>query len=454
VIELAGARRQKNRGKTAGRRTQAKPLDSERLYVALIDFNKTIIGAKEPSELFDGVCKIAVSSGLFKFAWVGIADGPTGEMRLVASAGMPEAFDLSSMITSMTAVGHETISITTGEPFVSNDAAVDPRLKPMAKFLEEVGAGSIASFPIRKEGKPFAALILGSSKKNAFDEKVISLLEDVAANISHSIDKHESERKRMAVEFDLRELNAELEKRIAQAESATMRAQTYLDFMSHDLTNILTPVMTYAEMIASDERVPENDRKYSRVVVDHVMRAAKFISRVKNLAIAETMPLEKMEATDLRESFLIAQSEVLRRYPNKDVEIEYMYPNDEPIYVLGGYLIESVIEEILDNSIRYSSGPRVEVTVLVSQDRTANGQPMWRIEISDNGPGMSPRLRDTLLAEASGDDKRLSKTIASGIPFMTRIVRHLGGKISIEDRVQGDYSKGTKIVVSVPGYGQ
>jgi len=59
-----------------------------------------------------------------------------------------------------------------------------------------------------------------------------------------------------------------------------------------------------------------------------------------------------------------------------------------------------------------------------------------------------------LLAEASGDDKRLSKTIASGIPFMTRIVRHLGGKISIEDRVQGDYSKGTKIVVSVPGYGQ
>ncbi|MEM2839058.1 MAG: GAF domain-containing sensor histidine kinase [Thermoplasmata archaeon] len=441
---------------TKGIKTSAKnePSDSNRLYLTLMHFNEAILGANEPKEVFDRVCEVAVSDGSFKFAWVGIADTADGEIRHISSAGMPPEFDFKSLLSSMAAAGHSATSVKTGKSFVSNNALEEPRLEPMKEFLAMVGAKSIASFPISKDGTPFAALILGSSRTGAFSKEVVSLLEGVTANISRSIDKYEADRKRMAAEFDLKGLNEELEKKIRQAESATMRAQTYLDFMSHDLTNILTPIMTYAEMISSDERVPIDDRKYGRVVVDYVLRAAKFISRVKNLAIAETMPIDKIESTDLRELLLVAQSEVFRRYPNKDIEIEYGYQNDEPIFVLGGNLLEGVIEEILDNAIKYSIEPRVEITVLVSQERTAENRALWKIEITDNGPGMNPQLRNALLAEASANVERLSKAIATGIPFVIRIIGHLGGRFDIGDRIPGDYSKGTKIVLTVPGYSQ
>lgn len=440
--------------KKQGKKPRAadKTRSSLQIYLTLTHFNEAILGAREPIEIFERVCDVAVRDGLFKFAWVGMLEGSDGEIRPIAKAGIPDDLDLKLLLSSMASSGHSAVSVQTGKPVVWNDVLKDEGSKSMGEFIKLVGVNSIAAFPISKEGRPFAALILGSEKANAFRKEMISLIEGVIANISHSIDKYESERKRMSAEFDLKELNAELEKRIKQAESATIRAQTYLDFMSHDLTNILTPIMTYAEMIFSDERVPIDDRKYGKVIVDHVLRAAKFITRVKSLAIVETMPMNKIEIADLREAFLLAQSEVLKRYPNKDVEIEYGYPSDEPILVLGGNLIESVIEEVFDNAIKYSVGPRVELSVLVSQVNSESDHRAWMIEISDNGPGIYPQLRDALLAEASAEGKGLSRVIASGIPFMASIIRDLGGKLTITDRVAGDHSRGTKIIITIPIY--
>lgn len=440
--------------KKQGRKPRAadKTRSSLQIYLTLTHFNEAILGARQPIEIFERVCDVAVRDGLFKFAWVGMLEGSAGEIRPIAKAGIPNDLDLKSLLSSMASSGHSAVSVQTGKPVIWNDVFKDEGSKSMGESIKLVGVNSIAAFPISKEGRLFAALILGSEKANAFRKEMISLIEGVIANISHSIDKYESERKRMSAEFDLKELNAELEKRIKQSESATIRAQTYLDFMSHDLTNILTPIMTYAEMIFSDERVPIDDRKYGKVIVDHVLRAAKFITRVKNLAIAETMPMNKIEIADLREAFLLAQSEVLKRYPNKDVEIEYGYPGDEPILVHGGNLIESVIEEVFDNAIRYSVGPRVELSVLVSQVNSQSDHRVWRIEIADNGPGIYPQLRDALLAEASAEGKGLSRVIASGIPFMSSIIRDLGGKLTITDRVAGDHSRGTKIIITIPVY--
>lgn len=422
------------------------------MYVTMLHLNQAIFGAKEPKEIFDRVCETAVGSGLYKFAWIGIADEPNGEMRSIAKAGMPDEFDPKSLLSALASPGRSETSLQAGQTIVSNRALEVIQSPEGRDFLQGVGAKSIASIPICKDGKPFAALMLGSGRANAFGKEETSLLEGMAAGISLSIDRYESERRRMVAEFDLKGLTSEFEKKIKQAESATIRAQTYLDFMSHDLTNILTPIMTYAEMIFSDERVPIENRKYGRVVIDHVLRAAKFITRVKNLAIAETMPMDKKEVADFRESILLAQSEVFKRYPSKDIEIEYGYPDDEPILVHGGNLIESVVEEILDNAIKYSIGPRVEIKVLVSQIRAEEDRPFWKIEITDDGPGIYPQLRDALMADASGEDNRLSRVIATGIPFMTLIVKHLGGKLAIEDRVPGTHSRGTRIIMTIPVY--
>ena len=51
---------------------------------------------------------------------------------------------------------------------------------------------------------------------------------------------------------------------------------------------------------------------------------------------------------------------------------------------------------------------------------------------------------------AFNEEKRLSRGIATGLPFMALIISHLGGKLIADDRIAGDYSKGTNIIIIIP----
>ena len=54
------------------------------LYAMLSDINRSILRGEVPHELYDAACRIAVESGAFGFAWIGLVE-PAG-LRLVADA--------------------------------------------------------------------------------------------------------------------------------------------------------------------------------------------------------------------------------------------------------------------------------------------------------------------------------------------------------------------------------
>ncbi|MEO6129812.1 MAG: PAS domain S-box protein, partial [Ferruginibacter sp.] len=58
-----------------------------RLYAFISQINQAIVHSPDEHELFNTVCKIAVNTGKFELAWIGIADEPNGKINLVSEEG-------------------------------------------------------------------------------------------------------------------------------------------------------------------------------------------------------------------------------------------------------------------------------------------------------------------------------------------------------------------------------
>ena len=79
----------------------------------------------------------------------------------------------------------------------------------------------------------------------------------------------------------------ELKHRKELAEAATIKAQTYLDFIAHDLTNILSPMMIYAEMIAKDDQSQPWVKSSATKIMNQIKRTASFVRNTRRLSESE-----------------------------------------------------------------------------------------------------------------------------------------------------------------------
>ncbi len=235
-----------------------------------------------------------------------------------------------------------------------------------------------------------------------------------------------------------------LRKRTQEAEAAKMKAQIFLDFMSHDISNIVTPMLAYADLIGESEKVPPEFRKYSSRISEQVRRVGRFTADVRRLSHAEIEAYSGFQPVDLKSVFEDAKRAVAARYLNRALDVEHSFP-EGPVRVPGKGHIEDVIEHLLENALKYVKEEHVRIEVSAKEVDGA-----WRVDICDNGPGISDGQKKLLLSDALDTPTRFERGIASGLSFSGLIVKQLGGELLIEDRVPGDSEKGTRIVLRLP----
>ena len=68
--------------------------------------------------------------------------------------------------------------------------------------------------------------------------------------------------------------------------------------------------------------------------------------------------------------------------------------------------------------------------------------------MADNGEGIAEA--DLKRIFSVFESKKGSRGTGLGLPVSQKIMREHGGDIRVEDRVQGDYTKGAKFVVTIP----
>jgi signal transduction histidine kinase len=112
-------------------------------------------------------------------------------------------------------------------------------------------------------------------------------------------------------------------------------------------------------------------------------------------------------------------------------------------YVLGNELLIDVFLNLFLNAIENSDDtPRIEVD---AHAETSNMQDFWRVEIADFGRGIKPSRKEDLFSrfmEGAGGT-------GLGLSLVKTLVESYGGEVSVEDRVPGEFNKGTKFVLDL-----
>ncbi len=179
---------------------------TNRLYAALSQVNQAIVWAKDRQDLLDRVCRVLVEQGAFSMAWIGWQDPGAQRVRVAARCGDDRGMlDRVEVRTDDSPEGRGAVgpAITQGRPAVFNDLLGDPRSAPWLTELAECGFASMAAFPVQEGGVTRGAIAVYAVDKAFFAAPEITLLEEVARDLSFALDHLASEVERRAAETAL-----------------------------------------------------------------------------------------------------------------------------------------------------------------------------------------------------------------------------------------------------------
>ncbi|MDP1707664.1 MAG: EAL domain-containing protein [Gammaproteobacteria bacterium] len=179
------------------KRAEARVMRLNRVYAVLSGINTTIVRVREPQELFDEACRIAVKHGQFTFAWMGTFDVDTQQVTPVARAGRDDGYlDQINLTAAADTPGNCRLTaeaITQAKPVICNDIASDDRMNILCNEALSRGYRSVAVFPLIVEGRPVGVFVLYAPEAGVFDEEEMRLLVEMAGDISFTMDKLEKE---------------------------------------------------------------------------------------------------------------------------------------------------------------------------------------------------------------------------------------------------------------------
>ncbi|BAI61485.1 putative histidine kinase [Methanocella paludicola SANAE] len=228
---------------------------------------------------------------------------------------------------------------------------------------------------------------------------------------------------------------------------ARAQAEVYIDLMSHDINNMNQIAMGSLELFLdrsqTGKKIEGEDLKLLRssyLTLQSISRLIDNVRKIQSLKSGMIRP----EVVDT--GLMIA--EVIKAYeniPGRDVKIHYT-----PVFgymVKACELFQDVIVNIIDNAIKHSTGPLL--INIEDAEVIEDGKKYYRIFIEDNGPGIpDEKKKDIFERYKRGDTKARGRGL--GLYLVKTLIDDFGGKVWAEDRVPGEYGKGSKFVIMLP----
>ncbi|MFX0075641.1 MAG: ATP-binding protein [Candidatus Hermodarchaeota archaeon] len=227
------------------------------------------------------------------------------------------------------------------------------------------------------------------------------------------------------------------------------RANLYSYLVAHDVNNIFQVIKSAQELssihLKNIENLPEL-KELCDIVDGQVARGVKLVSNVGKLSQIEDSGaiLKKINISNFLEE---AINYIKQSFKNQDIHINVDLKNTK-IFVTANDLLLDVFENLLINSIRHNNKSKVEINIKTSK-YYVNDQRAIKFEFKDNGSGISDD-RKSIIFTRGKDLKRKTEGMGLGLSLVKKIIESYDGQIWIEDRIKGDFEKGSSFVFVIP----
>jgi PAS domain S-box-containing protein len=227
------------------------------------------------------------------------------------------------------------------------------------------------------------------------------------------------------------------------------RAKFYKDLFAHDMNNILAIITSSSELIPYylTESKKSNDIKgLTMIVQNQVERGAKLIRNVNILSELEEEETN-IKPTEVCELMRNSMDLIKKIHNHGTTNIEVNCAEDKLI-INANELLHDVFDNILINAIKYNENSSIEISINITKTQV-DGKKFNKFEFIDNGIGV-PDNRKEIIFKRGNRELKGSKGMGIGLSLVKKIIKSYDGKIWVEDKVKGDFSKGSNFILLIP----
>jgi K+-sensing histidine kinase KdpD len=351
-------------------------------------------------------------------AAIGLADPERGILRYASAAGGWVEYPDDQFIAGR--------AFSEGRRLVARDAARDD--PEQAARYRAAEATTVIAAPITTDDRRMGVLSVYASRAPIFVEDDLWLIELLA--------------NQAAVLIEARTLTAHA-RELRVREDAALLKEEFLSSAAHDLRTPLTVVLGQAELL--ERRLARDPGgAVDPAGVGRIVREAR---RLRDL-VTELLDVQRLEqgrvVMDLVPADVGQIVEVVRdRHAGSGVAIEVIRPDEPLVSSVDRPRLEQVIENLVDNAVKYGSRTRAAQIEIGAVDGAV------QIAVVDHGVGIPDGDRDRIFERffrASNVRSVTDTGLGMGLYICRRIVEAHGGRIWHEPTAGG----GSTFRVSLP----
>jgi signal transduction histidine kinase len=225
------------------------------------------------------------------------------------------------------------------------------------------------------------------------------------------------------------------------------RPDYFIDVMGHDINNLNQVILSYLELLQESNRLDDEQNKY----LDNAIVATKDCANiVKSVKAVQKVSADNPEAGNLDLDDLIREAIAEAPHP-AEKKVTFTFTPSTP---RKGRIIRALPElkfafcNVIGNSIKYS-GPEVHIEISASETTAKDGRRCFVTAITDDGNGIPDDVKQTIF-EISRRDTAIPQGKGLGLYTARALVEAFGGRVKLEDRVPGNYRKGTRLTITLP----
>jgi diguanylate cyclase (GGDEF)-like protein/PAS domain S-box-containing protein len=182
---------------------------TNRALMVLNRCNHSLVHITDEKKLLESVCDIVTNIGDYRMSWVGYPkhDAKKGVTPMAVS-GFEEDYLNNAMSWADEPIGRGPTGtcIRTNKPYICRDIATDFNFTPWRQSALARDYASMIALPLSIDNQSLGALLIYSSKINAFDVEEVELLTHLSDNLSYGIQairvRHENEKTEKLIKLE------------------------------------------------------------------------------------------------------------------------------------------------------------------------------------------------------------------------------------------------------------
>jgi len=282
-------------------------------------------------------------------------------------------------------------------------------------------------FPInRSAGGVLWAHAIASLIKIGSEERIQFIVQDIT-------EKKQAEQELEASEIKFRE--------------AYNRIDFYKDIFSHDINNIFQNIHSSVELIdlftEQSINMEKNDELLD-IIREQIKRGTNLVSNIRRLSEIENKDL----ALQKREIIIVLKDVIdalIKVYKKREINVRIQNEPKE-VYIKANELLPVIFENILINAVRHNQNSLVQILIKFSRV-VKDGINFIKLEFIDNGIGILPEMKEIIFQRGQVVEKKKKIGLGLGLTLVKKIIGNYNGQIWVEDKVAGDYSKGSNFII-------